>query len=110
MGLGTATNTHRLYNTVSHEHLDSLVNWARRDFPSSGLNLVECADGRWFVEVDYGDEFDLLDGLSKPHQAPYVEPQFFAERDLALEFAFECIRSVYPDLRGFDLASYWSGD
>lgn len=52
MGIGTAANTHRMYDTVGHEHLDGLVNWAIGEFPDTGLLLIECRDGRWFVEVE----------------------------------------------------------
>ncbi|MGH8376795.1 MAG: hypothetical protein ACRER6_16210, partial [Pseudomonas sp.] len=71
MGISTAANTHALYRTVGHHHLDSLVYWATGDFPDAGLNLVECEDGRWFVEVDHGIKFDGTAGLSSPNIAPY---------------------------------------
>jgi len=74
--MGLRTNTHEIYNTINHEHLDSLVNWARGEFPSSGLVVVECANGKWFVEVEFGHEFDQFDRISKPEVVPFVEPAF----------------------------------
>lgn len=110
MGTGIAANTHRMYDTIGHEHLDSLVNWATGDFPNAGLSVVECADGRWFVEVDHGSAFDTLEGVSRPNVAPYAEPRFFGDEDAAKDFALECIKTIYPVLRDRDLREYWAED
>lgn len=110
MGIREALNTHTLYKTVNHEHLDSLVNWAMNDFPDSGINLVECQDGRWFVEVDHGEAFNQIEGISKPDIQPYREPRFFSSEDGARQFAYTCLRHVYPDLEGVDLDAYYSDD
>lgn len=103
-------NTHSLYNTISHEHLDGLVSWAMGEFPDAGLNLVECADGRWFVEVDHGRIFDHLAGVSRPSVTPYTEPVFFQSETKAQAFAFACIKQVYPALATKDLSEYYSDD
>lgn len=71
---------------------------------------MECADGRWFVEVDHGHVFDHFAGVSKPHIAPFIEPAFFHSEPEALEFAFICIKGVYPELANKDLSEYYSGD
>ncbi|MBV7514581.1 hypothetical protein [Pseudomonas sp. PDM25] len=110
MDTSIAVNTHILYDTISHEHLDGLVSWATGEFPSAGLNLVECADGRWFVEVDHGHAFDHLAGISRPTVAPYIEPDFFQSEAEAQEFAFTCIRQVYPELANKNLSEYYSDD
>lgn len=102
------TNTHEKYKTIGHEHLDSLVNWALDDYPSSGLLLIECADGRYFIGVDFGVEFDLIDGVSKPKIEPYIEPKFFAEKTLAITFAIQVIKIVYPELKERDLNKYFT--
>lgn len=39
-------NTHLLYNTVSHGHFDVLL----ADHSLVELMIVECADGRWYLE------------------------------------------------------------
>lgn len=107
MGRGTAANTHTMFDTVSHNHLDCLVLWATGEFPGSGLNLVGCADGRWFVEVDFGDGFPQIAGISHPNIAPYCLPEFFPDELSAREFAFECIRQLYPAAAGKDLHAYY---
>lgn len=112
MGSGKAANTHVMYQTVNHEHLDSLVYWAKNgdDFPESGVNLVECESGKWFVEVDHGTEFDNVTGISKHDISPFVEPTFFSNEDAARKFAYDCIKTVYPELKGKDFDEYYEED
>ncbi len=96
-------NTHKAYNTVEHEHLDMLVDRASGNYPSSGLLVVGCADGRWFVEVDFGNDYNQIDGIAKPRLTPFVEPRFFLNEEAATDFAIECIKVVHPELRDKDL-------
>lgn len=91
----TEINTHLKFHTISHEHLDDLVNWSTGEYPDSGLNLVECEDGRWFIEQDYGHAFDSFIGISKPKSEPYLEPNFYLSRDDALIIALDLIKQVY---------------
>lgn len=107
MGIGTAANTHAMYRTISHVHLDSLVNWALKDFPDAGLNLVECEDGRWFVEVDHGVLYDGMAGVSCPNVSPYVAPQFHVDEKAARVFAIECIKKAHPELVNRDLQPWF---
>ncbi|TXG87790.1 MAG: hypothetical protein E6R14_00645 [Thermomicrobiales bacterium] len=99
-------NTHQQYDTTEHEHLDTLVDQASGKYPASGLILVGCADGRWFVEVDFGRGYDQIDGLSWPSVSPFVEPRYFPDRSIAAAFAFECIKRVHPELLDVDLRQY----
>lgn len=112
MSASPTTNTHERYNTVYHQHLDTLVYWALKgdEFPDDGLMLVECADGRWFLEVEFGNLFDQIDGISKPALIPFVEPSFFASEDLALEFAYTCLKRAYPELEGRDLSEFFKDE
>lgn len=111
MGIGSAANTHSMYQTINHEHLDCLVSWARGgDFPDAGLNLAECADGRWFVEVAHGIAFDHVEGIARPNVAPFTEPVFFGSESEARDFAFACIKAVYPELADKDLSEYYADD
>ncbi|MDF4421662.1 hypothetical protein P3447_08565 [Vibrio parahaemolyticus] len=103
---------HRLFETVHHEHLDSVVIWARDDehpdglCPDSGLLLIKNRTGEWFLGVDYGFDYDGIPGICKPHIEPLEEPQFFSDREKALEFAFEAIKQVHPELINVDLSKY----
>lgn len=103
----TEINTHIKYNTIGHEHLDDLVSWVTGEYPDSGLILVECSNGRWFVEVDYGHDFDSLLGISNPKCITYVEPSFYSSRSDALEFALALINKVYPDLDKTKISEYF---
>lgn len=99
-----------MYDAVSHEHLDSLVYWATGEFPDASLCLVECADGRWFIEVDHGVAFDHIQGVSRPKVTPFIEPAFFSSGVYAREFAFTCIKGVYPIQSDKDLSDYFAED
>lgn len=102
------TDTQALFKTVACEHLDVLVYWATEEFPDSGLLLVQCKDGRWFVEVEYGQAFDGLPGLSFPFVIPYAFPTFFPSEDAARNHALQCLYSLYPKLRDRDLTAYYA--
>lgn len=104
MSTRNIANTHKMFHTVGHEHLDTFVLQSTGRYPDSGLNLVECADGRWYVEVDFGAEFDNMEGISRPHSQPYTNPRFFDSRLEALDFAVSCIQQVCPDLKNRDEA------
>ncbi|EPR7484109.1 hypothetical protein MKR81_26730 (plasmid) [Vibrio campbellii] len=103
---------HRIFETVHHEHLDSLVIWARaNDYPDglcpdSGLLLISNRAANWFLAVDYGCDYDDIPGICKPHIEPLEEPRFFSDRDKALEFAFEAIKQVHPELKGVNFSKY----
>ena len=107
MGIGTAANTHAMYQTIGHQRLDALVYWASGDFPDAGLNLVECQDGRWFVEVDHGSRFNHILGISKPNVAPYVEPKFFDSEQEVREFAIVCIKQAHPEVADKNLQQWF---
>ncbi|MDN7901475.1 hypothetical protein E2P84_41310 [Burkholderia cepacia] len=104
-------NTHAMFDTNAHEHLDGLIQWAtKKGYPDSSLNLVGCRDGRWFIEVDFGRKFDGIEGISKPYQTPYVTPTFFPNDDDARAFAYKAIKRVHPEVIGVNLDEYWDED
>lgn len=110
MGNGATPNTQEMYQTIYHEHLDALVYWALGDFPDSGINLVESEDGRWFVKVDHGDDYDDIEGIARPNVSPFTEPFFYPTEEGAREFAYRCIRQVHPSLERVDLDAYYRDD
>lgn len=103
-------NTHIKFNTTSHEHLDDLVSWATGEYPDSGLVLVECADGLWYIEQEYGHDFDSFLGISKPKSIPYLEPTFYRNRDEALVIALELIKQTYKNLNEKKISEYFRGE
>ncbi len=100
-------NTHLMFETITHEHLDNLVNWATGEYPDSGLILVECKDGRWFIEQEYGHAFDSFSGISSPKIEPYLEPNFYSCRDDALDVALELIKRVHRKIDETKIAEYF---
>ncbi|HFI9381260.1 TPA: hypothetical protein ACGSTL_001415 [Vibrio parahaemolyticus] len=36
----------------------------------------------------------------------HLDPRFFSDRDKALEFAFEAIKQVHPELKGVNFSKY----
>lgn len=78
-----------------------------RIYPDSGLVVVGTSDHRWFVEVDFGTDFDNCDGISRPHIAPYQEPTFFKSECEARNFAIEQIRVTDNTFEVLDLHGYF---
>lgn len=106
----TETNSHIKYSTISHEHLDDLVNWATDEYPSSGLMLVECSDGRWFIEIDYGHDYDSFSGISKPKCVPTKEPIFYSSKEKALCVAIDLIKQIHKNISDQKISEYFSED
>ncbi|UWE19383.1 hypothetical protein [Herbaspirillum huttiense] len=100
-------NTHLIYQTIDHQHLDVLVNWAIGNYPDAGINLVECKDGRWFVEVDFGTKFDGIQGVSRPKVLPFAEPRFWGTEQEARDFAIACIKQAYPETAAINLQQWF---
>jgi hypothetical protein len=78
-------STHSFYGTVSHLHLSFLLNGS----DLIDLMLVECGDGRWFIEqvsITFESE-QLFDAYSNE----FVEPKFYSNSDEAEKFACKLI-------------------
>jgi hypothetical protein len=103
----TKINTHQMFKTVSHEHLDDLVSWATGELPDSGLIIAECENGAWFIEQDYGHAFDCFPMISKPEIQPYLNPIFFATREEALTIALGLIKQVHRNIDETNIIEYF---
>lgn len=101
-------NTYVTREIISSEQLDSVALWASNEYPDAGLILIGCKDGRWFVEVEFGNRFDGIIGLSRPALTPYSQPVFFSGRTEALDYALSCMKAVYPELAGINLKMYYA--
>ncbi len=106
----TEINTHLKFNTIGHEHLDDLVSWVIGENPDSGLSLVECENGLWFIEQDYGHAFDSFSAISKPKNEPYLEPNFYSNREEALAIAIELIKKVHKNVSDEKILEYLKQD
>ncbi|WGE31094.1 hypothetical protein PHA77_19120 (plasmid) [Edwardsiella tarda] len=65
--------------------------------------LVECQDGRWFVEIEHSIRFDGMPGVSCPNVISYVEPNFFDDENAAIAFALDCIKKSHTELANHNL-------
>ena len=89
-------NTHEKYNTVNHIHLDMIV-------PSIGdvdlgLMLVECADGKWYIEQEFSTSaYDKVPGVVKSQTDITTKPVFYSNEKEAEKAALDIVKSVYPD-------------
>lgn len=92
-------NTLQLFDTVHHEHLDTLSMKVDGEYPMDGLLLINCSYGKWFVEVEFGDAYNHVEGISRPSLSHnYQHPRFFDDRKQALQLAVETIRIRHPNL------------
>jgi hypothetical protein len=66
------------------------------DYPMSGLAIVECSDGRWFIEQDFGTEYSQFPGVVKSGSDLETLPEFYPEPTAAANAAFALIQQVYP--------------
>lgn len=91
-------NTHEKYSTVDHHHFDFSYRTAdgQFEYPGSGLLLVECADGRWFIQQEFGDEYSQFSGIVKSGEDLDTEPTFYPNVDDTARAAFAFIKQVYP--------------
>ena len=101
-------NTHQKYHTISHHHFDFM--YAREngefDYPHSALMLVECADGRWFIEQEFGEEYDRFPGVVKSGKDLETAPTFYLDVDKVARAAFALIKQVYPGTPDERLAEF----
>jgi hypothetical protein len=95
---------------IWHRHLDSLVYWASGDYPDSGINLVGVEDGRVYLSVDFGDDYNGFVEIFRHDLLPYREPIFFEDDKSAQDFAIACIKQVHPELAERNLNEFFSND
>lgn len=98
------------YKVQGHQHLDSLVYWASGEFPDSGINIVSLVDGRYFLSVDFGDDYHRFSNIFRHDLHPYQAPQFFDSKEAVQSYAIACIKKVHPDLAHRDLAVFFEDD
>jgi len=92
-----------------HQHLDSLVYWASGEFPDSAINIVGLDDGRYFLSVDFGDDYHRFSDIFRHDLHPYRAPTFFDSEAAAQAHAISCIKQVHPELAQRDLAAFFLG-
>ena len=86
-----APTTHEIHDTVGHSHLDAITH------EGGGLLIVECRDGRFYLEVDHGD-FPNSPGLVQKSIDSKTEPTFYEDENTAGAAALEIMRRAYPNI------------
>lgn len=96
-------NTSSVSAPVNHTHLDSFIYWLIGEFPDAGINLVECADGTWFIAADHGTRFNEMSTVFVKDNEKASDLTLFTSEESALSSAFSCIKKAFPQLESKDL-------
>jgi hypothetical protein len=89
---GTRWNGHAAFNTISHTHVSCYGPAPGHD--SCDIMVVECADGRCYVEDNWGGDANGADGVWNPFDPSDTGPRFFESEDAALRHAVSVVASV----------------
>ena len=88
-------NTHEKYNTIDHIHLDMLV--PHTDDVDLGLMLVECENGKWYIEQEFSTNAYDASGVVKSQTDIITEPVFYPDEESAKKAALNIVKSIYPN-------------
>lgn len=89
---GNRWNSHRAFNTVNHHHIACYTPAAGHD--SCDIMIVECADGRWYVEDNWGGDAQGAEKVWNPFDPSSEDPHFFATEDEAMRHAVAVVAKV----------------
>ena len=83
---------HQAFNTVTHHHVSCY-------FPADGhdtcdIMIVGCADGRWYVEDNWGGDAQGAEKVWNPFNREAEEPHFFDNTDSALAHAVAIVACI----------------
>lgn len=81
-------NSHRFFNTVNHWHISDYSREVHCD-----LMLVECADGRFYIEDNWGGDANGHEKVFNPFQTDSY-PVFFSDFDTANEVAAKVVAEI----------------
>jgi hypothetical protein len=89
---GTRWQGHSAFKTISHTHVSCYS-------PAEGCDTcdimaVECGDGRWYVEDNWGDDAKGAAGVWDPFNPSDAEPRFFDSEDAAIRHAVAAVAAV----------------
>lgn len=99
---GTRWHGHFAFDTISHTHICCYD-------PADGhetcdIMAVECRDGRWYVEDNWGDAYP---GTWNPFDPSNAGPQFFATEEDAVRHAVAVVAKVSGVPESELLPLYW---
>lgn len=81
-------NSHAFFDTISHNHISDY-----KDDKVCDLALVECRDGRWYIEDSLGEGCEGFDDVFNPFKKDSY-PSFFPSQDAANLRAAEIINRI----------------
>lgn len=91
-------NTHQKYKTINHIHF--VFNYKVLDkeyeYPDAELMLVECGDGRWFIEQSSGEKYNQFPSITHSSEDVETQPTFYPDVATAARAAFALTKQVYP--------------
>ena len=85
-------NGHDAFQTVNHHHVSCYSPAEGCD--SCDLMIVECADGRWYVEDNWGNDSCGAERVWRPFDRNAGEPYFFGSQEEALAHATAVVARV----------------
>lgn len=89
---GTRWDGHRAFNTVEHHHVSCYSPAEGHD--TCDIMIVGCADGRWYVEDNWGSDAKGADKVWSPFDQSDEGPHFFPTEDEALKHAVAVVANI----------------
>lgn len=83
---------HTAFNTVSHYHVSCYS--PAPGHPNCEVSVVECDDGRWYVEDSWGSDAPGAENVWNPCDHDAKEPHFFGSQAEATAHAVVVVASV----------------
>lgn len=89
---GTRWNGHAAFQTIGHQHICCYI--PADGFKSCDIMVVECADGRWYVEDNWGGDAENAIGVWNPFNPDNSLPSFFSTKTDAVRHAVAVLVAV----------------
>lgn len=89
---GTRWNGHAAFQTINHVHVACYVPAEGRD--SCDIMAVECQDGRWYVEDNWGGDAMGAEGVWNPFEPSDAGPRFFDSEEAAIRHAVLVVAAI----------------
>lgn len=88
---GERWDGHRAFHTISHHHISCYNPAAGHD--TCDIMIVECADGRWYVEDNWGGDAKGAERVWNPFDKD-SEPHFFPSMEEAQKHAVAVVAKI----------------
>jgi hypothetical protein len=105
---GKRWNGHAAFHTISHTHISCY--WPAEGRDTCDIMAVECKDGRWYVEDNWGGDANGASGVWNPFDPSDEGPRFFETEEAAIRHAVYVVASVSGVSEAELLTHYLSDD